>query len=141
VLRLSEAVTVVDDCYNASPSALKELLRTAAGDRVERRRVAFLGEMLELGASSERLHRECGAAAASAGITALVTVGGASARALGEAAVAAGLDPAQVAHAASSEDAAAMASRVVRPGDLVLVKGSRGTRMERVVERLVAEYA
>jgi UDP-N-acetylmuramoyl-tripeptide--D-alanyl-D-alanine ligase len=141
VLRLSEAVTVVDDCYNASPSALKELLRTGAGDRVERRRIAFLGEMLELGASSERLHRECGAAAASAGITALVTVGGASARALGEAAVAAGLDPAQVAHAASSEDAAAMASRVVRPGDLVLVKGSRGTRMERVVERLVAEYA
>jgi UDP-N-acetylmuramoyl-tripeptide--D-alanyl-D-alanine ligase len=97
--------------------------------------------MLELGASSETLHRECGAAAAAAGLAALVTVGGPPARALGAAAVAAGLDPAQVAHVASSEDAAAMAPTVVRPGDLVLVKGSRAVRMERVVERLAAEYA
>jgi UDP-N-acetylmuramoyl-tripeptide--D-alanyl-D-alanine ligase len=141
VLRLSANVTVVDDCYNASPSALRELLRTTAGDRVARRRVAFFGEMLELGASSEALHRECGAAAAAAGLAALVTVGGLPAQALGAAAVAAGLDPAQVAHVASSEDAAAMAHEVVRPGDLVLVKGSRGIRMERVVERLAAEYA
>jgi UDP-N-acetylmuramoyl-tripeptide--D-alanyl-D-alanine ligase len=141
VRRLSESVTLVDDCYNASPSALKELLRTAAGDRVARRRVAFLGEMLELGAASDQLHRECGAEAAGAGLAALVTVGGPPARALGEAAVAAGLDRSQVAHVASSEDAAAVAPNVVRPGDLVLVKGSRGIRMERVVERLVAEYA
>jgi UDP-N-acetylmuramoyl-tripeptide--D-alanyl-D-alanine ligase len=141
VRRLSESVTLVDDCYNASPSALKELLRTAAGDRVARRRVAFLGEMLELGAASDQLHRECGAAAAGAGLAALVTVGGPPARALGEAAVAAGLDRSQVAHVESSEDAAAVAPNVVRPGDLVLVKGSRGIRMERVVERLVAEYA
>jgi UDP-N-acetylmuramoyl-tripeptide--D-alanyl-D-alanine ligase len=141
VRRLSESVTLVDDCYNASPSALKELLRTAAGDRVARRRVAFLGEMLELGAASDQLHRECGAAAAGAGLAALVTVGGPPARALGEAAVAAGLDRSQVAHVESSEDAAAVAPSVVRPGDLVLVKGSRGIRMERVVERLVAEYA
>ena len=141
VLSLSGAVTVVDDCYNASPSALKELLRTAAGDRVERRRVAFLGEMLELGAASETLHRECGLAAAAAGVAALVTVGGPPARALGEAAVAAGLEPSQVAHVASSADAAALAPQVVRRGDLVLVKGSRGVRMEQVVERLAAEYA
>jgi UDP-N-acetylmuramoyl-tripeptide--D-alanyl-D-alanine ligase len=141
VRRLGRDVVVFDDCYNSSPSALVGSLHTLSADRSGRRRVAFLGEMLELGDQSPALHRECGRATAAAGVRALVTVGAAPARALGEAAVTGGLDAGDVRHVGDSEQAAALVPDVVRGGDLVLVKGSRGTRMERVVERLEEEFA
>jgi UDP-N-acetylmuramoyl-tripeptide--D-alanyl-D-alanine ligase len=100
------------------------------------RRIAVLGEMLELGEESTRLHEECGRAAVAAGVDRLVTVGGDPARAMGEAAVAAGLAREAVTHVADSASAADLATSLVRPGDLVLVKGSRGIKLERVVERL-----
>jgi UDP-N-acetylmuramoyl-tripeptide--D-alanyl-D-alanine ligase len=95
-----------------------------------------LGEMLELGPESARLHADCGRAAVRARVDVLVTVGGDPARALGEAAVEAGLARAAVTHVADSAAAADLVERLVQPGDLVLVKGSRGVRLERVVERL-----
>jgi UDP-N-acetylmuramoyl-tripeptide--D-alanyl-D-alanine ligase len=140
VLRLPGDVVVVDDCYNASPSAVRELLQTAAGDPSSRRRVAFLGEMLELGAASEALHAESGRLVAETGVAVLVTAGGAPARALADAAVKAGVTPQAVVRVSTSDEAALLVPTVVRPGDLVLVKGSRGIHMERVVERLVAEF-
>lgn len=140
IRRLGRGVVVFDDSYNSSPSALLGSLDTLSADRSGRRRIAFLGEMLELGEGSAALHRECGRATVPAGIRALVTVGAAPARALGEGAVAAGLDAGQVRHVDDSRRAAALVPDVVRGGDLVLVKGSRGTRMERVVERLEAEF-
>jgi UDP-N-acetylmuramoyl-tripeptide--D-alanyl-D-alanine ligase len=140
VRRLARDVVVVDDAYNASPGALQHLLSVAAHDRSGRRRVAFLGEMLELGPASGALHEACGRTAAAAGVAALVTVGGEPARALGQAAREAGLPAVSVRHLATSEEAAAHLAEIVRPGDLVLVKGSRGIRMERVVERLAEEF-
>jgi UDP-N-acetylmuramoyl-tripeptide--D-alanyl-D-alanine ligase len=140
VKRLRREVVVVDDAYNSSPSALRLLLDTAARDSTPKRRVAFLGEMLELGEAADELHRECGRAVAESGIAALVTVGGAAARALAEAAASAGL-AANVAHVATSAEGAALVPTFVRAGDLVLVKGSRGVQMERIVERLEAEFA
>jgi UDP-N-acetylmuramoyl-tripeptide--D-alanyl-D-alanine ligase len=131
---------VVDDSYNSSPSALRLLLQIAASDRTGRR-VAFLGEMLELGDASASLHRECGRAAVEAGISALVAVGGEPARALAEAAVEAGLPREMALHVPTSDEAAACVSSIVRPGDLVIVKGSRGVRMERVVDRLEEEFS
>jgi UDP-N-acetylmuramoyl-tripeptide--D-alanyl-D-alanine ligase len=71
----------------------------------------------------------------------LLTIGGASAAALAEAAVAAGLPRDRVRHFATSEEAAAAAAAVVKGGDLVLVKGSRGVRTDLVVDRLKAEFA
>jgi UDP-N-acetylmuramoyl-tripeptide--D-alanyl-D-alanine ligase len=139
VVTLAGGVTVIDDCYNASPSAVAQALDLLAAAPAGRRRVAFLGEMLELGPGSAALHRECGRLAAGAGVGALITVGGAAAFALGEGAVAAGLPAAAVEHADDSDQAAALAGALVRDGDVVLVKGSRGVRMERVVERLKAE--
>jgi len=139
VVTLAGGVTVIDDSYNASPSAVVQALELLGAATAGRRRVAFLGEMLELGPGSEDLHRECGRLAAGAGVGALVTVGGAAARALGEGAVAAGLAAATVAHADDSDQAAALAGALVRDGDVVLVKGSRAMRMERVVDRLKAE--
>jgi UDP-N-acetylmuramoyl-tripeptide--D-alanyl-D-alanine ligase len=141
LLRLGRNVRVLDDAYNASPSALERLLELVATEPSGARRVAFLGEMLELGEASVALHAAAGRAVAAAGVAALVTVGGAPARALAEAAVGAGLPAGRVEHVADSGQAAALVPAVVAAGDLVIVKGSRGTRMERVVERLEEAFA
>lgn len=136
VLRVGDDVIVYDDSYNANPSALEMALDVIAGDRRPRRRVAFLGEMLELGAAAIDLHRAVAPAVVRAGVERLVTVGGDAARALGDAAVGEGLPAGNVTHVPTSDRAADLVPDVVRAGDLVFVKGSRGTRMERVVDRL-----
>jgi UDP-N-acetylmuramoyl-tripeptide--D-alanyl-D-alanine ligase len=136
VLRTATGVTVLDDSYNANPLAVRRALEVLASDAHATRRIAVLGEMLELGPESVRLHEECGRAAVTARVDRLVTVGGAPARALGLAAIAAGLAPEAVTHVADSVAAADVAAALVEAGDLVLVKGSRGIRLERVVERL-----
>lgn len=138
VLALGGHVRVVDDSYNSSPSALARVLEMLSRERHAARRVAVLGEMLELGDQSVALHEACGRAAAASGLAALVTVGGEPARKLGEAAVAAGMDRRAVAHAATSAAAADLVASLVADGDVVLVKGSRGIRTEQVVDRLVA---
>ena len=101
----------------------------------------MLGEMLELGAHAARLHEACGAAAAAAGLDLLVAVGGAPARAMADAAVRAGMRETAVLHVASSAEAIERALPRIRPGDLVLVKGSRGIGTDVVVDRLKAEFA
>jgi UDP-N-acetylmuramoyl-tripeptide--D-alanyl-D-alanine ligase len=141
LLRLPGGVTLIDDSYNSSPAALKQSLATIAAATGSARKVAVLGEMLELGAHATRLHRECGRAAAGAGLDLLITVGGDPAKQLADEARAAGLPEANVMHAATSEEAAELALKRVRPGDLVLVKGSRGIRTDSVVERLKVEFA
>jgi UDP-N-acetylmuramoyl-tripeptide--D-alanyl-D-alanine ligase len=141
LLRLPGGITLIDDSYNSSPAALKRALETVASATGSARKTAVLGEMLELGTHSERLHEECGRAAAAAGLDLLITVGGAPALAMGRAAIAAGMPSSAVAHAATSEEAAEAAIGRFRPGDLVLVKGSRGIGTDRVVDRLKVEFA
>jgi UDP-N-acetylmuramoyl-tripeptide--D-alanyl-D-alanine ligase len=134
---LASGVIVIDDAYNANPRATERALEVIAAERAATgRRIAVLGEMLELGPESGALHARCGRAAAAAGIERLVTVGGAPAHALGAAAVAAGLPASAVQHFATSVEAAPAVAALVRSGDLVLVKGSRGIGLERVVEAL-----
>jgi UDP-N-acetylmuramoyl-tripeptide--D-alanyl-D-alanine ligase len=130
---------VLDDAYNANPLAVRRALEVLAADRQATRRLAVLGEMLELGHDSVRLHEACGRAVAEAGVDILVTVGGPPAKALGDAAAQSQLARRSrliVRHAANSELAAELIESLVEPGDVVLVKGSRGVRLERVVERL-----
>jgi len=138
IVKLRSGITIIDDSYNANPTATKRAIDVLAAAQAARR-VAVLGEMLELGDRSTALHEEVGRAAARAGIDALLTVGGAPAAALAEAAVAAGLPAAAVAHSGTSDEAAERALTMLRRGDLVLVKGSRGVKTDRVVERLKAE--
>ena len=138
--RLAGGVAVIDDSYNSSPLALETALATLARGRAGRR-VAVLGEMLELGARAEDLHRAAGRAAAAAGVGLLLTVGGESARALGLAAIEAGAVAAGVLHCETAEEAASRAAASIRAGDVVLVKGSRGVRTDRVVTRLCADRA
>jgi UDP-N-acetylmuramoyl-tripeptide--D-alanyl-D-alanine ligase len=140
VRRLGGGVAVVDDAYNSNPRALMGALAVLADERRFARRVAVVGEMLELGGEAVPLHDACGRAAAGAGLSLLVTVGGGAARALGRAAVAAGMLPAAVRHADTSAEAADLAATLVQPNDVVLVKGSRGIRTEVVVDRLAAVF-
>jgi UDP-N-acetylmuramoyl-tripeptide--D-alanyl-D-alanine ligase len=139
VLRLPKGVTIIDDSYNSSPSALMRSLEVIARSWGARR-IAVIGEMLELGGLSESLHRECGRAAASSRLSKLFTIGGDPARALGEAAIAAGLPRAAVTHFDNSMDAAPIIAGQVTSGDVVMVKGSRGIRTDLVVERLTAVF-
>jgi len=139
ILKLPKGVTVIDDSYNSSPSALQRSLEVIARSWATRR-IAVVGEMLELGELSTPLHQACGRAAAASRLWRLVTIGGDPARALGEAAIAAGLPRPSVLHFDSSAEAAPAVSSMVTSGDVVLVKGSRGTRTDLVVERLTAVF-
>ena len=140
VLRLPKGVTIIDDSYNSSPSALQRSLEVIARSWGARR-VAVLGEMLELGGLSTELHQACGRAAAASRLWRLVTVGGDPARAMGDAAVAAGMPRPSVMHFETSAEAANAVAGLVSSGDVVLVKGSRGTRTDVVVERLTEVFS
>jgi UDP-N-acetylmuramoyl-tripeptide--D-alanyl-D-alanine ligase len=141
LLRLPGGVTLIDDSYNSSPAALKQSLQMLGAASGSARKVAVLGEMLELGVHATPLHQECGQAAAAAGLDVLITVGGDHARELAAAAVGAGMPAACVIHVAAKGEGIEAARQRVRPGDLVLVKGSRGIGLDAVVERLKAEFA
>ena len=128
---------VVDDSYNASPAAMRAMLAALAATPTSGRRIAVLGEMLELGASARALHADCGRAAASAHVDELVVVGGPAADGLAEGAEAAGVPRAHIHRFADSAAAASFVAPLVGPDDLVLVKGSRGTRTDVIVDRLM----
>jgi len=131
---------VLDDCYNASPPSTRAALDTLAALRGNRRAVAVLGDMLELGADEAMLHRSIGEHAARLRLDLLVTVGE-RARHLSDGALAAGLPAARVRHAADAADAAAAAARATAPGDWILVKASRGMKLEQVIDALRARFA
>jgi len=141
LLRLPGGITLIDDSYNSSPAALKRSLETLHAATGSARKIAVLGEMLELGAHAERLHQECGRAAADAGLSLLIAVGGDGAQWLADSARRAGMAESAVLYVPTSNDASEIALRKVRPGDLILVKGSRGIRTDLVVDRLKAEFA
>ncbi len=131
-------VTILDDTYDASPASVRAALDTLAARRAGRRAVVVLGDMLELGALSAEAHREVGRMVAALPADEFVGQGRAVLLAV-EAARAAGL--AEAHHAPTFEDAVAHLLKRLTPGDVVLVKGSRGMRMERVVDALVARLA
>jgi UDP-N-acetylmuramoyl-tripeptide--D-alanyl-D-alanine ligase len=123
--------TVVDDSYNSNPVALRRALESARA-LPGARHWAVLGDMLELGAEAPRFHREEGEAAAALGFAPVVAVGELC-RHLADGAVAAG---ARAEWFATAQEAAAFAEGELREGDVVLVKGSRGVGLERVVAAL-----
>jgi UDP-N-acetylmuramoyl-tripeptide--D-alanyl-D-alanine ligase len=141
VHRLPSGVTVVDDSYNSSPSALAKSLDVVAHETGATRKVAVLGEMLELGDHAQRLHAESGRLVAQSGVDVLYAIGGPAARALAAAAIDAGMVVASVTHFPTSEEAAREIAAAVRPGDVVLVKGSRGIRTDLIADRIKAERA
>jgi len=141
VWRLPNGVTLVDDSYNSNPRALQRALDAIASEQRCTRRLAVLGEMLELGHESVALHEACGRAAARAGLARLVTVGGAPALAMAHAAIASGMAPSAVSYLTTSDAAAAEISSVLKDGDVLLVKGSRGIRTDIVADHVKAAAA
>jgi len=136
VVRFDGDLTVINDSYNSSPTALSALVGLLAATPGHRRRIVAAGEMLELGDSSEELHRECGRAAAALGkIDWIFGVQGYALDFVG-AAVEAGFPRERTKFFENSEEAAKFLADFVTRGDLLLLKGSRGTRMERVLEAI-----
>jgi len=137
VVRLAGGITVVNDAYNANPASMAAAVATLAASPAARR-LAVLGEMRELGAEAERHHRALGAAVARAGLDRLFLLG-AHAEAVRAGAEAAGMAAERIVVAADHQDLAARLRAHCRPGDLVLLKGSRGAAMEEVLRRLDGE--
>jgi UDP-N-acetylmuramoyl-tripeptide--D-alanyl-D-alanine ligase len=132
--RLRNGVTVIDDCYNANPMSMRAALDDLAATAGEGRRVAVLGDMLELGPEEARFHSEIGAHAADAGVELLVAVGERS-RATAEA------FDGETQVVADAAQAAVLAPKLVRAGDTVLVKASRGIGLEVVAQALKEDGA
>ena len=137
-MRAIAGVQFIDDSYNANPDSTKAALRTLAELETDGQRIAVLGQMAELGVESSRGHREVGETAASLGIDRLIALGEGG-REMAEAARAAGLSASDV--AATAEEVADSLGELTRPGDIVLVKGSRAARTERVLEEFAKRQA
>jgi UDP-N-acetylmuramoyl-tripeptide--D-alanyl-D-alanine ligase len=123
------SVTLLDDAYNASPSAVTGALQVLAD--LPGRRVAVLGDMLELGAAEEQCHRDIGALCARCAD--LLITRGARARWIAAGAIAAGLAAAQITSCDDNADVLAALDGLAQEGDTILIKGSRGMAMEEVV--------
>ena len=128
-------LVVWNDCYNANPEAVMMMLDLLA-ETPAARRIAVLGEMLELGSWSEPLHREAGRYAAGTNLDFLVCVRG-GARWMLEEAVAAGMPRERTAFFDDPAEAGRFVRGLAREGDALLVKGSRGVRMEKALEELL----
>jgi len=130
VLQIGGA-TIINDCYNSNPRALEAMIDTLASMRAERR-ILVVGEMLELGPTAEALHRESGKHAAEKKIDLVIGVRG-MARAVAEAACGAGT---QAQFVETPEQAGEWLAHNLRPGDAVLLKASRGVKLERALDAL-----
>jgi UDP-N-acetylmuramoyl-tripeptide--D-alanyl-D-alanine ligase len=137
VVRLRQGITLIDDCYNSNPVAVEAAV-TALGLAAQGRRVAVLGDMRELGPSGPELHRQTGHAVGGR-LGTLVAVGEMAERLL-EGARQAGLDPSALHAFGDAAAAAAAVPGLLQPGDAVLVKGSRGVKLEAVVEAVIARF-
>jgi UDP-N-acetylmuramoyl-tripeptide--D-alanyl-D-alanine ligase len=135
LVTLANGATVIDDSYNSNPPALIQAVQAMAQAKGFARRIVVAGEMLELGEQGAAMHRECGEAIAAAGVQRILGVRGLAAD------LVAGAKDAGVTAATfceTPEQAAEQLLTELQAGDLVLVKGSRGVRTERIVERLKA---
>lgn len=135
IFETQEGVVVIDDVYNASPDSMKAAL-SVLKDMPAVRRIAVLGDMLELGDYAEEGHRQVGRAVVESKVDLLITRGEAS-RWIGMEAQAAGMPPSSIYHCSCNKDVINLLSTIVHSGDTILVKGSRGMRMEEVVSYLL----
>lgn len=139
IVRLKSSATVIDDSYNSNPTALHEVATSTVVLPGYSRRIAVLGEMLELGGRSGEYHFAAGVELADMGFDWVVGVQN-HAAAICQGARHGGVPEVQVRFFSDSQAAAEFTSQLCRSGDLVLVKGSRGVHMEKVVERLISDH-
>jgi UDP-N-acetylmuramoyl-tripeptide--D-alanyl-D-alanine ligase len=133
LVRTPDGVTVINDAYNSSPTSAAAAVRSLADLRVDGRRIAVLGAMLELGPHAEKEHAALGALAASAGIDLLIAVG-TPAASIADGARRAGRGRIEVRAVPDAAAASVALSEELHPGDGVLVKASRAVGLERVAD-------
>ena len=133
-------VHIINDCYNANPASMKAALQLLAQWTPARERIAVLGDMLELGPETGLMHRDVGQFLAAQGLSRLI-VCGTLARDIAEGARQGGLAGSQIHEVVDAAAAADCLKRIVRQGDVVLVKASRGMKMEQVVQVLTGMRA
>ncbi len=128
-------MTIIDDSYNAAPASMLAALDVLAD--LPGRRIAVLGEMLELGEDSEASHLEVGRVAGR--VADVLVVVGADAGGIVEGAIESGLEPGRILHVEDAEAAHEVLRPRLGPGDVVLVKASRGIALDRLVDALREE--
>jgi UDP-N-acetylmuramoyl-tripeptide--D-alanyl-D-alanine ligase len=136
-IKLPGNILVINDSYNSNPLSLRAALNYL-GEK-EGRRIAVLGDMLELGKESEELHREAGIWVKEAGISYLILIGE-KAKFIGEGAIEKGFPPQNVAHFPEKEGVVSFLQKLLEEGDIVLVKGSRKLQLEQIVEEIKKCY-
>lgn len=140
-LQLQEhnGVLLLNDAYNANPNSMRAALETVSALRPRGRRIAVLGDMRELGKSSERYHREIGDFAATCGLDVLACVGKQAAL-IAQSAERAGMAAGAIAKLPDARSAAAALPGWIRPGDLVLLKASRAIHLELVAQAIIESH-
>jgi UDP-N-acetylmuramoyl-tripeptide--D-alanyl-D-alanine ligase len=139
VLHFAENFTVINDSYNSNPAALIGMVKTLIdGGAKAKRKIVVAGEMLELGEMEKEIHRATGAKLAASGIDFLIGVRGLS-KEMTESAKDAGLSETRFFE--SSEEAGEFLASEIKTGDLILVKGSRGVRTEKVIEKISEKFS
>lgn len=133
----SGGLIIIDDTYNASPPSVKAALQVLADQSQSKRRIAVLGDMLELGELSSKAHREIGQAAVAYGCSALFALGPRSS----EMVSVVGGDPLIARHYEKKSDLLYDLLAYISPGDAILIKGSRGMKMEEIVSELLTHLA
>lgn len=139
VIKFKEGFTLVNDSYNSNPTALVEMVRTIASSNEASRKVIIAGEMLELGETAAALHHATGRAIAELGVDVLIGVRG-QAEQIVSGARKAGMSDEAALFCETPEEAAERLSGIVRAGDFVLVKGSRGVKTEIVIEKMKERF-
>ena len=139
VLTLPGDIHLINDTYNANPGSMAAALQTLIQVKEQGRAFALLGDMLEMGGESDSLHRQVGRIAAEQGVDYLLAMGKQASHILTGAAEG-GMTRDQLSQAPGHEEMATQVYGLLAPGDWVLVKGSRGMRMEKVVEILLSKF-
>jgi UDP-N-acetylmuramoyl-tripeptide--D-alanyl-D-alanine ligase len=137
ILKADGGVTIINDGYNSNPRAMERMLETLASWPLAGRRIVIAGEMLELGSSSPEMHRRVGSLCAQAGLAWILAVQG-DARAILDGAIDAGFPHERALFFSDPAEAGQFCRTVTRPGDVVLVKGSRGVRLEKAIDVLLS---
>jgi len=140
VLRYDAGFTVINDCYNSNPVALAAMIELLASTPAAGRHILAAGEMLELGPASAELHHEAGRGAGGRKLDWIIGVQG-QAENLVRGAIETGHQAAHTRFLATSAEAGEFVGNLMEQGDLLLVKGSRGVKMEHIVEALDSRFA
>ncbi|MBK9768463.1 MAG: hypothetical protein IPP63_16420 [Chloracidobacterium sp.] len=138
ILRFAAGFTVINDSYNSNPDALLSMVDTLIEGAPEgSRKIVVAGEMLELGENGIEIHRDTGIKIAGRSVDMLIGVRG-LAKEMVEGAMSSGIEEASF--TSDSDAAGDLLASLIRAGDVVLVKGSRGVRTERVIEILTKKF-